>query len=145
MKRVFSLASVNATIENEYFGQITIGGGGKLLGTISYDYDNSLFDITSTADGGAAVSFNKSLAGKVSISFRQTAPKIDELTDFIMKCRTEPEKAESTITCRDNSGNINFYATGVFPTRIPSNSMGERIGDRTFDFGCCEINPGEAR
>ena len=145
MKKVFSLASVNLTIDNEYFGQITISGGGKLLGSVGYSFANNLFDVTSTADGGAAVSFNKSLAGSVSISFTQTSPKIDEITDFILKCRNEPEKAEATITCRDNSGNINFFANGAFPSKLPDNSMGESPSSRSFSFECCEIIIGEAR
>lgn len=145
MKKVFSLASVTLTINNENFGNVTIGGGGKLLGSVSYSFRNNLFDVTSTADGGAAVSFNKSLAGDVSLSLRQTAEKIDELSEFIKKCRTEPEKAEATITCRDGSGNINFVANGCFPNKIPENTMGETPGDRTFGFVCCEIIPGEAK
>lgn len=144
-KKVFSLASVTLTIENGTFGTITIGGGGNLLGTVGYAYDNSLFSVDSTADGGAAVSFNNSLAGTVDISLKQTASKIDEMCEFIMKCRTQPEVAESIITCRDKSGNINFVANGSFPAKIPANSMSERVSDRTFNFVSCEIVPGEAQ
>ena len=143
MKKVFSLASVNLTITTGRGDQISVGGGGKLLGTVGYDYDNPLFSVTSTADGGAAVSFNKSLAGTISLSFKQTAPTIDILTDYIKWCRENPEKAEATFTCRDNSGNINFEANGVFPAKIPSNNVGENIGERSFNFAACEIIPGE--
>lgn len=141
MNKVFSLASVNVTINTQRGDQIVIGGGGKLLGTVSYSYDNSLFDIFSTADGGAGATFNKSLAGKITFDFKQTSPLIDTLTDYILWCRANPEKAEATVKCTDNSGNINFSATGVFPSSIPDNSVTETAGNRSFKFGACEIIP----
>jgi hypothetical protein len=145
MKKVFSLASVTLTINTGRGDQITIGGGGKLLGSVGYSYDSSsMFDISTTADGGAAVSFNKSLAGTISITFKQTAPTIDELVKYILWCRNNPENAEATVKCIDNSGNINFTATGVFPKSIPQNTVSDSAGDRTFDFAACEIIPEEA-
>lgn len=143
MKKVFSLSNVNVTLTTGRGDQISIGGGGKLLGTVSYEYDNSLFDITTSADGGAAVSFNKSLAGTITFDFKQTAPTISVLVDYIMWCRNNPDKAEASLTCRDDSGNIPFSANGVFPNNIPGNTVSETVGNRSFKFKACEIIPEE--
>lgn len=141
MKRIFSLASVNVTITTGRGDQISIGGGGKLLGSVSYTYDNSLYSVSSTADGGAAVGLNRSMAGTISFDFKQTAPIINILTEYFIYCRNNPEKAEASMECRDSFGNINFTATGVFPSKLPGNTMGETVGNRTFEFSACEIEP----
>lgn len=139
-KNVYSLASVTLDISNpNYDEKLSIGGNGALLGTVEYSFNNNLFTIESSADGGSAVSFNNSLAGAVSISLTQTSAKIEKLIKFILWCRENPTEAESTITCYDVANNINFVARGVFPTKIPGNSVSERIGSRRFDFGACEI------
>ena len=41
--KVFSLSTVNVIITNKNFGQITIGGAGKLLGNVRYGYANEMF------------------------------------------------------------------------------------------------------
>lgn len=142
-KRVLSLASVTLTIFNDTYGRISLGGGGKSIGTISYSFKDDAFSMSTSADGGASVSHNKSNAGTISISYQQTSPQIPELIRFIRWCKENPHLAESTMTSRDLTGNINFQANGVFPVKIPDNSVASSIGDRTFEFISTEIIPEE--
>lgn len=141
--RVLSLASVTLTIINETYGRISLGGGGKLIGNISYSFQESAFSMSPYADGGASISHNKSDAGTISITFSQTAPQIPDLIRFIRWCKENPHLAESTMTARDITGNIPFQANGVFPEKIPSNSVSSNVSDRTFNFLSTEIIPEE--
>lgn len=142
--KVFSLSTVNVVITNSTYGQITIGGSGKLLGEVRYGYVNDLFRMQTTPDGGAVFDYNKSLAGTINITFKQTSYHIAELLDFIRWCRNNPQSAESSITITDTLGNIACQASAVFPSKIPDNSVTETASDRTFDFHAGEIISEEA-
>lgn len=144
-EKVFSLSSVMVTISNNDFGNTTfgykmsLGGGGKLIGSIKYSYAKDLFTQETTADGGAVVSFNKSLAGTISIDITQTSVYIPQLVEFVNWCRNNPEKAFSQITITDTAGNIQCTANNVTPVRIPDNTISGTAGSRTFDFNAKEI------
>lgn len=137
--KVFSLTTVTVVIENETKGNITIGGAGKLIGSVGYSYSNQMFTMDSTPDGGYVSNFNGSLSGTVSIVIKQTSSHIPELTDFIKWCRSNPGLANSKITITDSLGNIGCVANGVFPVNIPSNSVSGQAQDRTFEFVAGEI------
>ena len=141
--KVFSLSTVNVIITNKNFGQITIGGAGKLLGNVRYGYANEMFKMQTTPDGGAVFDFNKSLAGTISITFKQTSAHIADLVSFIKWCRNNAEVAESSITITDTLGNIACQASGVFPVKIPDNDVGETADTRVFEFNAEEIIPEE--
>lgn len=138
---VFSLSSVVLTINNPNRGLITIGGGGKLVGSIGYSFKDSMFTQETTADGGAVVSFNKSKAGSVTVDITQTSPIIKDLVDYLLWCREHPELAFADIECRDATGNLEFSATGVTPVSIPGNTVGSTATSRSFTFNAVEINP----
>lgn len=139
MAKVFSLTTVTVVIENNMLGNITIGGAGKLLGTVSYSYDNDIFGMDSTPDGGYVSNFNASKAGKISVTFKQTSSHIAELTEYYNKCRDNPEQAMATLRITDSLGNIAATANGVFPVKIPDNSVADTAGNRTFEFVAGEI------
>lgn len=141
--KVLSLADVVLTITNDVKGVITIGGGGKQVGSVSYTYLQSPFTVKDTADGGAAVSHNRSKAGGISLSLQQTSPHIGELIDFIRWARDNPYQAESSIVIRDQSGLIACTADGCFPSAFPDNTIGDSLSDRTFTWSCVEINSEE--
>lgn len=143
MAKVFSLTTVTVVIENESKGAITIGGAGKLVGSVSYSFNDDNFSMSSTPDGGYVASFNGSKAGTISIAFRQTSSHIAELTEFVSWCKSNPALANSKITISDTLGNIACIANGVFPVKQPDNSVSATVGDRTFDFVAGEIIPEE--
>ena len=137
--KVFSLTTVTVVIENDTKGNITIGGAGKLVGSVAYDYTENMFTMDSTPDGGYVSNFNGSKAGTISIAIKQTSSHIPELTDFIQWCRSNPELAMSKVTITDTLGNIACTANGVFPNKIPGNTVGRDAQDRTFEFVAGEI------
>lgn len=141
--KVLSLADVVVTITNDIKGIITIGGGGKQLGSVGYSFSSEIFQLSPTADGGAAVSHNKSKAGNITLLIQQTSPHIGELVDYIRWARDNPFTAESTILIRDQSGLIACTATGCFPQQIPENSISATVGARNFTWVCAEINSEE--
>ena len=148
-QRVLSLASITLTIYNPYYDRISLGGGlplgggGKSMGTVSYSFQEDAFSMSTSADGGASVSHNKSDAGTIKITFAQTSPQIPDLIRFIRWCKENPHLAESTMTSRDLTGNITFQANGVFPVKIPDNTVTGTVGDREFEFIATEIIPEE--
>lgn len=141
--KVLSLADVVLTITNDIKGVITIGGGGKQVGSVSYSFIRAPFAVMDTADGGAAVSHNRSKAGTVTLSLQQTSPHIGELVDYIRWARDNPYQAESSIVIRDQSGVIACTAVGCFPSSFPDNAVGDTLSNRTFTWGCVEINSEE--
>lgn len=142
-QRVLSLTSITLTIINDTYGRISLGGGGKSIGTISYSFQDEAFSMSTSADGGASISHNKSDAGTISINYQQTSPQIPDLIKFIKWCKENPSLAESTMTSRDLTGNLNFQANGVFPVKIPDNSVSGSVGERSFSFIATEIIPEE--
>lgn len=147
MKQVktISLASFTLTINNSQRGdQISIGGGGKLIGTCTYEYQQNIFTMVATADGGVAASHNAAKFANVSITFTQTSPDIDTLVNFILWCSANPDLAGYTnITARDATGIFAFNAVGCLPAMIPGNTMGDTPQQRTFTFHCAELTPNE--
>lgn len=143
MAKVFSLSTVTVVIANDIKGTITIGGAGKLVGSISYSFNDDNFSMESTPDGGAVASFNGSKAGTIALDFKQTSSHIPELTDFITWCKSNPQNAASKITISDPLGNIACIANYVFPAKQPDNTVGATAGNRTFNFIAGEIIPNE--
>jgi hypothetical protein len=143
MAKVFSLSTVTVVIANDTKGTITIGGAGKLVGSISYAFNEDNFSMESTPDGGAVASFNGSKAGSIALTVKQTSSHIAELTDFITWCKSNPQSAASKITISDPLGNIACTANYVFPVKQPDNSVGATASDRTFNFIAGEIVPNE--
>ena len=143
MAKVFSLTTVTVVLNNPTKGTITIGGAGKQVGSIGYRYTNDIFSMDTTPDGGYAGNFNGSKAGSINIRLRQTSSHVPELTEFIEWCRSNPQLAMSTLNITDSLGNICCSANGVLPTKIPDNDLGEKVGDRAFEFLAGEINSEE--
>lgn len=132
--RVLSLAKVNVSIRNENYGTLSIGGGGANIGSIAYTYENEMFKITSTPDGGAAASHNASHSATVTLTIKQTAPQVKELNDFIRWCWANPVAASSELVISDETGNISATAANLLPKKIPDNTINEEVGDRQFEF-----------
>ena len=145
--KVFSLSSVRGTLYNEYYGltsfggqsYINLGGGQKQIEKISYSYNTDIFSMSSTADGGVVVAHSNDRSGTISIQLQQTSPHIKVLTEF-----ANPDKAESTLTVTDDTGNLAFTATQVFIKGIPENSVGSTATERTYTFMAGNIESQES-
>ncbi|MEG1565344.1 MAG: hypothetical protein RR342_01200 [Bacilli bacterium] len=139
MAKVFSLTTVTVVIENDNHPMITIGGAGKLLGSVGYEYEKDMYSMDSSPDGGYVGNFNGSKQGKVKVLFKQTSFHIAELTEFCLWARANPSLALSKITITDSLGNIAATCNGCLPVRIPANTVGETAGTREFEFVSGEI------
>lgn len=138
MSKVYSLASVTLTFVRGN-NRLTIGGGAKQIGQISYTYSNDSFTMSATADGGYGVSHNASRNGGISVQVQQTSPHVAELTEFFNYAHDNPLNAECTCSCIDLTGNMVFQANGVFPQKLSENTVAATIGSRTFNFVAGEI------
>lgn len=141
--KVLSLAAVNVKIANDNFGTLSFGGQGESIGTISYSYTNNMFNMETTADGGAAVSHNASKAATITINILQTSDAAADLAEFFMQCWNNPVIARSQITCSDATNNIDFTAIEAFPVKYPDNQLTDTAAQRTFQFVCRELIPNE--
>lgn len=150
--KVFSLSSVRGTLYNEYYGltsfggqsYINLGGGQKQIEKISYTYSTDIFSMSSTADGGVVVAHSNDRSGTISIQLQQTSPHIKVLTEFAKWCWANPDKAESTLTVTDDTGNLAFTATQVFIKGIPENAVGSTATERTYTFMAGNIESQES-
>ena len=147
--KVYSLAKVAGTLQNDNYGNvnvgaISLGGGGKLVDTIQYRFNSDMFSLSCSPDGGAAVAHNNDRSGSISFSIKQTSPHIPILSEYFKWCWDHPEQAEATLVIRDETGNIAFQANGVYPSRFPGNSVSGNVGDRTFEFTAAQIIPQES-
>lgn len=140
MPKLVSLSTVSVTINNPNYEQIVIGGNGQLVGNISMSRNNGAFSMQGSPDGGYVASYTRNRTGSVSIQISQSSSLIGRLRKFINWCEANPNLAESSITVMDSLGNIQGYATGVLPDKIPDNSVSETATNRTFSFLAGEID-----
>ena len=145
MAKLVSLTTVSVVINNPNYEQIVIGGNSQMVGNITMSRANSAFSITSTVDGGYAASFSKDRSGTITIEISQASSLVGRLRKFINWCEANPNLAESTISVLDTLGNLKGYAEGVFPDKIPDNSLGDSVSTRnyTFNVGKIEFEEGE--
>lgn len=132
--KLVSLSTVSVTINNPEYEQIVIGGNGNLVGSVTMSRNTGAFSVSGSPDGGYVASFTKDRTGSFSISLSQSSSMIARLVRFINWCEAHPELAESTISVTDLLGNIVGYGSGVFPSKIPDNSVTDTAGSRTFEF-----------
>ena len=142
--KVVSLASMSVSIvNNEYDELISFGGGGNQIGSASYSFEQPMFGMTPTADGGYSFNHNASKSGTISISVQQTSPVVDTLTRYLLWCRDNPELAAAEITIADNIGIIDVVGVDCLPTSYPDNSLQDTAQARTFTFACGVLKPQE--
>lgn len=134
MTKIVSLSTVSLTIANPNYEQIVVGGTGQLVGSVSMRRNNAAFSVAGAPDGGYVASFTRDKTGSVDIRISQSSSLISRLTRFILWCEANPELAESTISIIDQLGNMQGYASGVFPSKIPDNEVSGNATDRTFTF-----------
>lgn len=134
MAKIVSLSTVSLTINNPNYEQIVVGGNGHLVGQVTMSRGNAAFTMQGSPDGGYVVGYTKNRTGSFNIQISQSSSLIARLTKFINWCEANPNLAESTITVTDLLGNIQGYGSGVFPDKIPDNTVSESVGSRTFNF-----------
>lgn len=139
MAKLVSLTTASVVINNPNYEQIIIGGNGQLVGSISMKRNNPSFSVEGSIDGGYVASYKKDHSGSLEVEISQSSSLIGRLRKFINWCEANPNLAESTITVLDTLGNMQGYAEGVFPDKIPDNSLGDSAGQRTYTFNCGKI------
>lgn len=140
MAKLVSLTTVALTISNPNYEQIVIGGNGNLVGSVTMSRDKSAFSVQGSPDGGYVAGYSKDRTGSFSISISQSSSLISRLRKFITWCEANPNLAESTISVTDSLGNMQGYGEGVFPDKIPDNTVGESPSSRTFNFFAGKID-----
>lgn len=139
MAKLVSLSTVSVTISNPNYEQIVIGGNGNLVGSVAMSRGKAAFSVEGSPDGGYAASYTKDRTGSVTVSLSQASGIVSRLRKFINWCESNPNLAESTISIIDSLGNIQGFASGVFPDKIPDNTVSDSIQSRTFTFQAGEI------
>lgn len=132
--KLVSLSTVSVTISNPNYEQIVIGGNGQLVGQIAMSRGVSAFSMSGSPDGGYVSYYTKDRTGSFDIQISQSSPLIARLTKFILWCEANPNLAESTISVTDLLGNIQGYGQGVFPDKLPDNTIATSAGSRSFKF-----------
>lgn len=139
MAKLVSLTTASVVINNPNYEQIVIGGNGQLVGEISMSRNKGAFAVEGSPDGGYAASYTKDRTGSISIKISQSSSLIGRLRKFINWCEANPNLAESTITVLDTLGNLQGYAEGVFPDKLPDNSLSESVNQRDYNFNAGKI------
>lgn len=144
MKR-YALANYIVTITvpsalSDMFSDITIGGQGKAIGSISVNRQGSIYSVKGYATGGYVFDKNLNRTGSVSISINQMSDEVVKLIR-LFNAYYAGDYDGMTISIKDNLNNKTVAnCIDCMPSSIPNQSFGESAADQEWSLDCGEIN-----
>lgn len=144
MKR-YSLANYIVTITvpaalSDMFSDITIGGQGKAIGSISVNRQGAIYTVKGYATGGYVFDKNLDKTGTVNISINQMSDEIIKLIRLFNAYHTGDYDG-MTISVKDNLNNKTVAnCIDCMPSSIPNQSFSESSDSQEWSLGCGEIN-----
>lgn len=142
----YSLADYILTIKpNELNAQavfgndISIGGEGDYVGSISLSRQNDMWSTTTFTTGAWIHNKNLSRSGSVSVQLNQLAPQVGR---FIQLCNVYygSDYEGFTLTLTDSEQNQIAECIDCYITGIPEQTFGDNAADQTWKFTCGQIN-----
>lgn len=116
-------------------GNILSGFGEDTFIEIEYDAED--FTRTVGVDGFASRALSANTAANVSMTFAQTSPSNDILTNILKNDRSNNEVV--TLLIRDNFGTTFFSASYAWVSTKPDFSMGVDVGEVTWVLHTSEL------
>lgn len=143
----YSLAKYILTISandpkiRDIFDELTFGGDGSLVGSITFSRSNNMWETTSFATGGYVHNKNLSKVGSVDLSLNQLAKGIRQLIDA-SEAFFGSDYEGFTLTLTTNEGQKVASAISCYITKTPNQVFENQAQSQTWSFTCGEVNFG---
>ena len=120
------------------FSNISIGGEGSALDSISISVGDTLWETSSFATGAWVHDKNLARTGTVTISISQLS---DRVAKFKQMCNVffNGEYDGFTLSLVDNQGVKVCTCIDCYITKIPDQSFGAKAANQSWSFTCGEI------
>lgn len=141
----YSLSNYILTIKTKdtelfnIFKELTVGGQGTTVGSISIQMNASLFETTSFPTGGWVHSKNLDRTGTVSVTLNQLSNIVAKFKQ-LMNAYYATDCDSLTMTISDLDGNEVASCEDCFPTKFPNQEYAEKAASQTWSFTCGKIS-----
>lgn len=142
----YSLANYILTIKSDdpnasqIFGDdISIGGEGDAIGSISFSREGSMWSTESFSTGAWIHNKNLSRVGTAEIEISQLAPQVAK---FIQICNVYygSDYKGFTLSLTDTEQNPIAEGIDCYITKVPEQNFGSSAGRQTWSFTCGQVN-----
>ena len=133
---ILTIKSNNTNAQAVFGNDISIGGEGSYVGSITFSRQTEMWSTSGFATGGWI--HNKNL-GTVTIEISQLAPQVGR---FIQLCNVyyASDYEGFTLTLTDSEQNQIVECIDCYITTIPNQSFAESVGTQSWTFTCGQIN-----
>ena len=136
---ILAATSDNSDIKN-IFQDVTIGGEGDALSSITIQVNDKLWETESFATGAWVHNKNLSRTGTVEISISQLSDKVAKFKTFVNHFYDSSfDDSSITMTLQDSTGASIAICEDCYPTQIPSQEFGSKSTDQRWIFTCGRI------
>lgn len=125
----------------DIFKELTIGGDGSLVGSVTFSRTPTMYETTSFATGGYVHNKNLSKVGTVSLSISQLAKNVGKLI-AVSEAFFGGDYDGFTLTLTTNEGEKVASAIDCYIQKTPDQSFESQASQQTWSFTCGEVNFG---
>lgn len=131
---IVTISPDDADVRSMY-GEISVGGNGNYLGSVSVSYSADLWTTRGYATGAYTQTKSLDRTGTIDISLNQLS---DEVAKFINLCKLYFDKDYDGFTISISNRLIDDVAIceDCYIKRIPTQEFNENPGDQTWSFTC---------
>lgn len=134
---ILSITTNDASL-TQMFGNVTVGGEGSALDSISISTSQDLWNTTGFATGAWVHNKNLSRVGTVEVSISQLSEKVAKFKQMV-NIFYSGDYDGFTFTLSDSYGNKVCTCVDVYPTKIPNQSFGSDAAMQSWSFTAGEI------
>ena len=133
--------SANDVRMQDIFKELTIGGDGSLVGSVTFSRNSSLYETTGFATGGYVHNKNLSKIGTVTLSISQLAKSVGKLI-AASEAFYGADYDGFTLTLTTNEGEKVASAIDCYIQKTPDQVFESQASQQSWSFTCGEINFG---
>lgn len=131
--------STNDSRIRDIFKELTFGGEGALVGSVTFSRQNNMWDTSGYATGGYVHSKNLSKIGTVTLSVNQLATNVGKLI-AASEAFFGGDYDGFTLTLTTNEGQKVASAIDCYIQKTPDQGFESQAQNQTWTFTCGEIN-----
>lgn len=136
---ILTIKSNNVNAQAIFGNDISIGGEGSYVGSITFSRQTEMWSTSGFATGGWIHNKNLDRHGTVDVELSQLAPQVGR---FIQLCNVyyASDYEGFTLTLTDSEQNQIVECIDCYITKIPNQVFGESAASQTWSFTCGQIN-----
>jgi len=120
------------------FKELSIGGEGSLVDSMSISLNSSLFTTTGFPTGGWVHDKNLDRTGTASVTLSQLSNNVDKLKQ-LMNAYYSGDYDGLTLTITDANANEVVSCEDCFPSKFPDQQYQSKAQTQTWSFTCGKI------